>query len=463
LPLAIAQAGAYLQQSGVNIETYLYFYEQQWDELMQAGDRENSPLQDYPDRCVWTTWAISFQAIYKKHKLTAHLLLLWSFLDNNGLFTAACQASDLASTMLVEWIGDIATSEIKFSNAMMLLRDYSLVLQMQETMSYATHPVLHKWASHSQGRTFATTLWPLAVVAVGHAVPLSSSRNYSAIQRRLLPHAQACSRQTSKVTQEPSGGNFWDLNPNERRDRQALFNGLHMLGVLYADQDKLVVAEQMYKQALQGTKDAVGSNHMSTCDTLNNLGALYNEQGKFVEAQKVYERALQGYEKSHSPKHMRILQVLNNLGVVYKNQGELDMAEDMLRRALREREEVLGHNHVSMFETMHNLGTLCGIQGNLTEAEQLYDQALKGYEVALGRKHTSTLRTINSLGVLYRDQGKLVKAEQMYTEALQGYIEALGHRHTLTLRTVRNLGSLYRALGRSAEAEDMFARARQAC
>jgi hypothetical protein len=191
LPLAISQAGAYLQQSGINIETYLYFYEQRWDELMQAGDGENSPLQDYPDRSVWTTWAISFQAIYKKHDSTAHLLLLWSFLDNkdlwHGLFTAACQASDLASNMLVEWIGDIATSEIKFSNAMMLLRDYSLVMQMQETMSYATHPVLHKWASRSQGRKFASTLWPLAVVAVGHAVPLSSSRNYSAIQRRLLP------------------------------------------------------------------------------------------------------------------------------------------------------------------------------------------------------------------------------------------------------------------------------------
>jgi tetratricopeptide (TPR) repeat protein len=463
LPLAIAQAGAYLQESGVGLTTYLRFYEQQWSELMESDNSTDAPLQDYPNRSVWTTWAISYQAIREKHEATANLLLLWSFLDNkdlwHGLFAAACGASDLASTMLVEWIGDIATSELKFSNAIILLRNYSLVVQIQETMSYTTHPVLHKWAFHSQGRKFASKLWTLAVVAVGHAVPLSSSKN-SAIQSRLLPHAQACSEQIPGAAQELSGGDFWGMNPDERRSRQALLSGLHMLGVLYADQDRLVVAEQIYNRALQGTEKAVGPNHTSACDILNNLGALYNEQGRLVDAQQMYERALQGYEKSYGSKHMRTLQVLNNLSIVYKNQGKLETAKDMLEKVLRERQEVLGQNHVSTFETMHNLGNLCGIQGNFTKAEQMYDQALQGYESALGPKHTSTLRTMHSLGFLYKDQGKLAKAEQMYTQALQGYIEALGPHHTLTLRTMRCLESLYRDQGRSAEAEDMFARAR---
>jgi hypothetical protein len=83
-------------------------------------------------------------------------------------------------------------SEIQFSNAMVLLRNYSLVVQIQKTISYAMHPVLHKWAFPSQGKKIASTLRPLAVVVVGHAFPLSSSKKYSAIHRRLLPHAQAC-------------------------------------------------------------------------------------------------------------------------------------------------------------------------------------------------------------------------------------------------------------------------------
>ena len=48
--------------------------------------------------------------------------------------------------MLLGWVGDIATSEIDFSRAMQLLRSYSLVeeaAEMTETISYATHLVVH--------------------------------------------------------------------------------------------------------------------------------------------------------------------------------------------------------------------------------------------------------------------------------------------------------------------------------
>jgi hypothetical protein len=63
LPLAIAQAGAYLQESGVGLQTYLRFYEQQWEQLMETRDQNKAPLQDYPNRSIWTTWTISYNAI----------------------------------------------------------------------------------------------------------------------------------------------------------------------------------------------------------------------------------------------------------------------------------------------------------------------------------------------------------------------------------------------------------------
>jgi hypothetical protein len=98
---------------------------------MAVEDEDDAPLQDYPDRSVWTTWAISYQAIYDKHKFAAHLLLLWSFLDNkdlwHSLFATACGASSVAQSMLLGWIRDAATSELAFSRAMMLLCSYSLV------------------------------------------------------------------------------------------------------------------------------------------------------------------------------------------------------------------------------------------------------------------------------------------------------------------------------------------------
>lgn len=184
LPLAIAQAGAYLQQSGIKLTAYLRLYEQHWGELIKSKEFGDDLLQDYPDRSVWTTWAMSYQAIRSKHEPTANLLLLWSFLDNkdlwHGLF-AGCQNSSEAREMLPDWVGRIASSELEFNNAMQLLRNYSLIEEAGETTKYATHPVVHRWAYHYQGKQYASKLGQLAIITVGYAIPDDSVRDYWSI------------------------------------------------------------------------------------------------------------------------------------------------------------------------------------------------------------------------------------------------------------------------------------------
>ncbi|RYN53640.1 hypothetical protein AA0117_g13334 [Alternaria alternata] len=465
LPLAIAQAGAYLQESGVGLTKYLRFYEQQWSELMQSDDLADAPLQDYPERSVWTTWAISYQAIRERHEHTANLLLLWSFLDNKdlwqGLFAKACSRSAVAAKMLLEWVGDIASSEVKFSRAMQLLCNYSLVEQMQETGSYATHPVVHQWAHHSQGKRFATQLSQLAVVAVGWAVPASSTRDYAALQRRLLPHAQACSRQIvkSEAVWRGSAEGGSDGGVDEDQERKTVLDAVHMLGLLYKDQGKLGEAEQMYERALRGKEEALGVGHSSTLETVNNLGILYADQGRLGEAEQMYQRALRGFEEALGVGHSSTLNTVNNLGNLYRNQGRLSEAEQMYERALRGTEETLGVSHSSTLDTVNNLGLLYANQGKLGEAEEMYERALRGFEEALGVGHSSTLNTVNNLGNLYRNQGRLGEAEKMYERALRGY-EALGlNNNAPTLNTVNNLGLLYADQGRLGEAEKMYERA----
>jgi tetratricopeptide (TPR) repeat protein len=351
LPLAIAQAGAYLQESGVGLTKYLRFYEQQWSELMTSDHLADAPLQDYPERSVWTTWAISYQAIRERHEHTANLLLLWSFLDNkdlwHGLFTTACSRSALVAKMLLGWVGDIASSEIKFSRAMQLLCNYSLAEQVQETGSYATHPVVHQWAHHSQGKRFATELSRLAVVAVGHVVPESSTRDYAALQRRLLLHAQACSRQVVERNavwdREAEDGGDGDIEEGE--ERKTVLAAVHTLGILYADQGRLGEAEKMCERALRGKEEALGVGHSSTLHTVNNLGNLYYSQGKLGEAEQMYDRALRGYEALSTVRVQQYLPALNtlqNMGDLYAKQAESAKARAVYARALSGLSSVLG-------------------------------------------------------------------------------------------------------------------------
>jgi tetratricopeptide (TPR) repeat protein len=48
----------------------------------------------------------------------------------------------------------------------------------------------------------------------------------------------------------------------------------------------------MYLRALAGCEKALGPDHTSTLDTVNNLGTLYRAQGKLTEAEEMYLRAL---------------------------------------------------------------------------------------------------------------------------------------------------------------------------
>jgi tetratricopeptide (TPR) repeat protein len=469
LPLAIAQAGAYLQESGVGVGIYLKFYEQQWKELMESRDESDAPLQDYPNRSVWTTWTISYNAIREKDQNAANLLLLWAFLDNrdlwHGLFVAACRDSTIVARKLSEWIGDIASSEQQFIKAIQLLRNYSLIEDVEDLASYATHPVVHRWTYHFQGEVSREELAQLAVVVVGWAMPNRSSRDYSTMQRRLFLHAEVSSRwvlsgemERKAISRGPDKVDF-----DETKEKEITLVAIMLLGDFYADQGKLAEAEKMYERALREREEALGTRHPSTLETVSNLGNIYLNQGNLAEAEKMFKRALRGKEEVLGTKHTSTLDTVNNLGILYLDQGKLVEAEKMLERALRGCEEALGAGHRSTLGTVNNLGILYLDQGKLVEAEKMLERALRGCEEALGAGHRSTLDTVHNLGVLYADQGKLIEAEKMYERALRGYEDAIGLENVGTYRpaldTMWNGGTLYVKQGKLTQAREAYSMA----
>jgi hypothetical protein len=198
LPLAIAQASAYLRQSGIGVAKYIQLYKQRWKSLMESQDRTGMPLRDYPGRSVWTTWTISYYAIRAKSMAAANLLLFWACLNNKdlwyGLFARAKIKFIIVADYLSEWLPNIANNEVEFIAIMQLLRSYSLVEGLQDLAGYATHPVVHRWAFHIQDEKQRAVFTWLAVVVVGLAVPETSEKEYSSMQRRLLAHAQWCNQ-----------------------------------------------------------------------------------------------------------------------------------------------------------------------------------------------------------------------------------------------------------------------------
>ena len=314
---------------------------------MKSDGESGSPLMDYKQGSIGTTWTVSFKAVEARNKNAANLLRLWAFLDGRDLWHGLLQAAADGGEQWPGWLCDIAGNEVRYLDAARLLLRYSMI-EAQESVqgSHMMHPVVHRWASHIQDGAAKREVLRLAVMVVGLSVPSSTSKDYWVLQRRLLPHAERCSWWIGEIY--GVGRSFDDITA---------IDAMHMLGDLYADQGRLTEAESMYQRALEGYEKALGRDHTSTLSTVNNLGLLYADQGRLTEAESMYQRALEGKEKALGRDHTSTLDTVNNLGNLYRDQGRLMEAESMYQRALEGYEKALavcfGVIHIRVVRTSH--------------------------------------------------------------------------------------------------------------
>ena len=354
-------------------------YRESWLRLQKTTPR----LLSYENRALYCTWDISYAQVERQNTTSARLLRLWAYFGHEDLWFELLLRGRPSGP---QWFRELTRDLLGFTEAVRVLCDYGLV--EADTVSnkrgtgsrgYGMHGCVHSWTLHVLNEVRNTELAQLAMRCVGLHVPADTERGYWVVQRRLMQHADRCLKMMVMDGISTLEGDEWILN---------------CLGNLYADQGRLSDAEAMYERALRGREKALGPEHTSTLDAVNNLGNLYAGQGRLSDAEAMYGRALRGYEKALGPEHTSTLSTVSNLGNLYKDQGRLSDAEAMYERSLRGKEKALGPEHISTLDTVNNIGSLYAGQGRLSDAEAVYERALRGYEKALGHDDVSffTLR-----------------------------------------------------------------------
>ena len=229
-----------MQQTGTRFVKYINLYQTQWKDLMQSQKQDGIPLPAY-DRCIWTTWMISFEAIREKNEAAADLLFLWAFLDHRDLWRELLDGMGERSVLAVPTcssLREICRSEVAFNRAIGLLMNYCLVERTVDLGGYVMHPVVHQWARHMQSEEQRVNFARLAVTMIGHAVPSSSERDFWIAQRRFLGHAECCYQWVTddwcqlRTRQE---GNDKD-GPEHDEKLKDVYDALLGLGSLFRDQ-----------------------------------------------------------------------------------------------------------------------------------------------------------------------------------------------------------------------------------
>lgn len=96
LPLAIDQAGAYIQRLSMPLRSYLPLFDRNFRQVMDR--RPPKALWRYREDTVLTTWEVSYGAVINQCPEAAEILVISSFFSNQNipenLLEHSVQASD---------------------------------------------------------------------------------------------------------------------------------------------------------------------------------------------------------------------------------------------------------------------------------------------------------------------------------------------------------------------------------
>jgi tetratricopeptide (TPR) repeat protein len=389
LPLALDQAGAYLEATGMSLDEYQRIYQTHRHTLLTE---RRSLIKDHPAP-VATTWSLSFEHVEEKNPAAADLLRLCAFLAPDAI-------PETILTKGAKHLGDqlapVAADAFLFALAIEALRAYSLLARDPRTKTLSVHRLVQAVTQDSLPTDAAQQWKQRAVLAVSAARPdVDDVKQWPACEL-WLPHALLCAT--------------WIEQEQISTPEAALL--LNAAGYYLNERGRYREVEPLYQRALAIDTAVYGPEHPDVATDLNNLAELYRAQGKYEQAVPLYQRALAIREQQLGAQHPDTAQSLNNLAGLYYEQGRKEEAMPLLRRALDIYERTLGEMHPDTAQSVYWLAFIAHQQGDYEQARPLYERALIIYERVLDRHHPQTEALRTHYATLLRAMGREEEARR---------------------------------------------------
>lgn len=479
-PLALDQAGAYIEETGCSVSEYLQLYQRYRHALLARRGQQGT---GYPSS-VATTWALSFEHIEQVNPAAAELLQLCAFLSPDHIpEELLTEGTAYWPPLLQEAVGDRFT----FNQMLETLLAFSLVKRLSEDHLLSIHRLVQVVQVERTTRQKRQQWAERLVSAVNAVFPRNPGDVVAAWPncQRYLEQAQACDiliQEHQLLLPEAADllartGSYLQaralytlaepLHQHALAIRKQLLGSEHPqvadalaeLAHLYYQQGKYALAEPLFQRALHMREQLLGPEHLDVADSLNELALLYYQQGKYTHAAPLFQRAIQIGEQVLGPESPEMAYLLNNLANLYQKQEKMALAASLHHRALYIREQLLGPEHLDMTNSLNNLAFLYYEQGNYTEAEPLYQRALVIRERALGPEHPQVAYPLHGLALLYEKQGKYAEAEPLYQRVLRIREQVLGSEHRETAAVLHDFADFQQVQGKISEAADLYQRA----
>ena len=138
LPLALDQAGAYIEETGCGLASYLDLYRQRRAESCSRGEAVSRP--DHPES-VATTYALSFERVASASPAAADLLRVCAFLHPDAI---PQEIFSEGAAELGPGLGPVARDPLKLDAAFVQILKYSLLRRDADAKTLGIHRLVQE-------------------------------------------------------------------------------------------------------------------------------------------------------------------------------------------------------------------------------------------------------------------------------------------------------------------------------
>lgn len=438
LPLALDQAGAYIEEATCSLAHYAALLQHHHASLLGLRDLSGGARADHP-RSVRATLALALEQLRRENPAALELLRLCAFLHPEAIPESLLQdgASELGP--LLE---DLAREPLHLDKAIADLRRYSLLQRQPEVRACSLHHLVQAVVQDTLEKA-AQREWVRRVVrVVSRAFPEVAYATWERCQQ-LMPHALQCARLIER----------WG---------ESSLDAAHLLnqaGCYLKEQGVYAQAVPLFERALAIREQILEPTHLDVARCLSNLAVVRYLLGQYEQALTLHQRALAIDEQALGPVHPNVATDLSNLGIVYQRQGQYEHALTLHQRALAIREQVLEPTPPHVARCLNNLAGDYYFLGRYEHALPLYQRALTIREQALEPAHPEVAASLNNLAEIYHKQGQDAEALTLGQQALMIFEEALGPTHPVVAQCLSTLAGIYLAQGKFEHALPLLERA----
>ncbi len=421
LPLALEQAAAYVEASGISPERYLELFRTRRRALLELGVPHDHPAP------VATTWKISLAQLEDDAPAAVDLLTLAAFRAPDDIpLDLVIAGADLVPQLLASTSGD----PVALHGAVAAARRLSLLECRDESISIhrLVQALLRDRCSVNERRQWAEAA--LELVNRGYPYKSGDPATWQG-SARLLPHAvAACGFAEDLGVAHATIGRL-----------------LNQTGLYLFSRGELMQALQHFQRALAIDEALHGLNHPDVAVDANNIALVLKDQGDLDGALAHARRALEIGERCHGPGHPKVAIRAKNIALILQDQGDLDGALVHARRALEIDEAAHGPEHPSVARDANTMALILQGQGDLDGALVHARRALRIDEAVYGPGHPAIAKDANNIALILKDQGDLDDARVHARRALEIDEEVYGPEHPAIARDVNNIATILRDQG----------------